>query len=248
MRDYDQSALLALLKQMKVNKRPCPLILLLGPDEIAISQIKAVSPETTVILRVYPGADVPQYFDVMNSERIKADAHQTENESTDWSPQGMTKRRNAMIWSQAHGFKLATPTPSTGYPDISNWSQPYVWDFLRFVRDNGHYLAIHEYDIAGQGDWTLYRFLHHVLPLLPADLQGNMPRVVFTEFGIQKARDMGRDQWLAYMKSWQAELSKYPFVVGAALWAVGDTGGSANPGEDWQADNWENKIDLLSQV
>lgn len=232
-----------------MNGRPCPLILLLGPDEITISRIKAASPETAVIMRVYPGdAIVPYFKNNMNGERRKADAHQYDNESTDWTAQGIQRRRDAIKWADANDWTLALPTPPTGYPNVSEWSRPDVWDMLREIRNSKHYLALHEYDIAGQGDWTLYRFLHHALPLLPDDLRANMPRVVFTEFGIQKARDMSAETWLAYMKSWQAELTKYPFVIGAALWAVGSTGASANPGENWEADSWANKLDLLAQV
>lgn len=247
---------MSILSQMSSAGRPCPCLLLLGPDEMLVGQLKQVSPNTMIVLRVYPGGGSghtmsgQEYFATYvdgNPNRQLVKYHQLDNEDTDFSQGALQMRMQRMAWIEAHGYREAAPTPATGNPDLSQWSQPYVWNFLRYVRDHGHIFTCHEYEI-GQGDWSLYRFLHRAYPQLPDDLKSNMPRMVFTEFGVQKMRDMPRDVWLSTVKEYQRELVKYPFVVGACLWSCGDTGNIASPGEDWTMDNYGNKIDLLLQI
>ena len=56
MRNYNPDELIATLKQMAARGKPCPVITLLGPDEIAASKIRAASLPTVIISRVvYPG-------------------------------------------------------------------------------------------------------------------------------------------------------------------------------------------------
>lgn len=248
---------LSTLSQMSAAGRPCPAILLLGPDEMPVSQIQATSPNTTIVLRVWPGGGSghtlsgEEYFrnNVDGSpERKRVRYHQIDNEDTDFSPGALTARIQRMAWVEGHGYREATPTPPTGIPDLGYWSQPYVWDFLRYVRDHGHIFATHEY-FRNDGDWELFRFVRHALPLLPADLQANMPKMIYTEWGMQGGRDIDRATWLAFLKTGQAVLQVYPWIIGACSWAIGDTG-AMPPGtsEDWTMDNWGNKLDLLTQI
>lgn len=241
-----------MLDTMRRAGRPCPVITLLGPDEIAPSRIRAVSPETTIILRVWrPGDDsldlsARQYFERYIDpypERASVRYHQISNEVVRFDPGAITFWIANMSWTQNHGpYRLAVPTWPTGTPDLSLWQRADILDMLRFIRNNGHILALHEY-YRGDLDWELGRFLHHVLPTLPEDLRNNMPRVAFTEWGQQGGATIGREAWKTFLSSGQRELSKYPFVIGGATWAVGDTGNV-----EWLGDNWASKMDVLAEL
>lgn len=247
---------LQVLSQMSNAGRPCPCLLLLGPDEMLVGQIKQASPNTVIILRVYPGGGSghtmsgEEYFRTYidgDPNRKMVKYHQLDNEDTDFSQAALQARLQRMAWIEQHGYREATPTPPTGTPDLGVWSQPYMWNFLRYVRDHGHIFTTHEY-FRNDGDWELFRFIRHALPLLPPDLQSNMPKMVFTEWGKQGARDIDRATWLAFLKTGQAVLQPYPWIIGACAWAIGDTGDNPPPAENWTGDNWGNKLDLLTQM
>lgn len=257
MRNRDETALLNTMAALHHAGRPFGLMTNVGPDEISCAKLLAASPTTKIVLRIWPGGGsgidlgVRDYW-LQNvagyADRKLATYHQPNNELNDWSPSTIAWWRFQLIMADNMGFKLALPTPPTGTPDIGVYQRNDVLDLMRTVRDGDHLWTAHEYEIDGQGDWTLYRFLHHVYPTLPPDLRNNMPQVGFSEFGIQKMRDMPNDLWLSKVRGYQAELSKYDFVVGAALWSFGDSGQVTNPGENWEMDNFSNHLAQFMEV
>lgn len=255
MFNYTESQLLGLLHKLTQQGRPCPLITLLGPDEIPASMIRNVSPATTIILRIWRSNDgnldmsAAEYFGRYVDpfpERAAIKYHQINNEVNRFDKECISWWMANMAWTQNHGnYRLAVPTWATGNPgadDFAIWQRSDVLDMLRYIRDHGHILALHEY-YRGDQDWELGRFVHHVLPTLPSDLQNNMPKVAFTEWGQQNGANIGADDWLTFLKAGQADMAKYPWIIGGATWAVGDTGNV-----EWIGDNWANKVWLLAQV
>lgn len=246
---------LGLLKKMRANGRPCPVITLVGPGELNPEEIKRDSPETTIIMRVYYPDDgglklnAAEYFwhyvEPFPPRKV-ADYHQINNEVNVFEPWTVLWWMDQMRWAEEHGYKLAVPSWSAGNPpDMNVWQRPDVLDMLRHIRDKGHLLALHEYDL-GYGDWTLLRFIRHVYPTLPADLQANMPKVAFTEFGEHGAHSWDKATALAKLRAWQAVLAPYPWIVGASVWTVGNTGTEAT--ESWVGDDWAGQMEALVEL
>lgn len=255
MRNYNHDDLIATLAAMHRAGRPCPAITLLGPDEIQASKIRAASPGTIIISRVvYPGdgglgLTAAQYLDTYvapDAERKQIKYHQINNEANDFSEDAINWWYQQMATAEGRGYRLAVPTWSTGNPpDLKVWKQPYIHAFLRYVRDHGHLLTLHEY-YRGDLRWNLGRFITYAYPWLADDVRVNMPRVVFTEFGEQGGRDWSTDDTLTRFREWQKLMEPYGWIVGASVWAVGDTGAGA--AEDWTGDNLAAKLPLWTQV
>ena len=257
MYNYDSGELISTLKAMTKTGRFCPGILLLGPSELAAEALRNASPNTLIVSRVYydgdqgrelTAGDYFRRFVFGDPNRASIRYHQINNENNDLSPAAIKWWLEQMAWANLNGYRLVVPTLPTGNPaDLNEWKRADVLDFLRAIRDGGHLLAFHEY-YRDDGDWELFRFLDHVFPMLPADLQRNMPRTVITEFGIQGGRDYPPESWLSMLKTWQARLAGVPWIISVMAWAIGDTGGSTNPGQNWQRDNWANKLSVYRQV
>lgn len=251
MFNYNQSQLLGLLHKLVQQGRPCPLITLLGPDEIPASLIRNTSPATTIILRVWRSGDgsldmsAAEYFGRYVDpypERAAIKYHQPNNEVIRYDPGAITWWMANAAWTQNHGdYRLVGPGWATGY-DLDVWKRQDTQDMMRYFRDHGHIISVHEY-YRGDLDWELGRFVHHVLPLLPSDLQNNMPKVAFTEWGQQNGANISDADWLTFLKAGQVDMAKYPWIIGGATWAIGDTGNT-----EWIGDNWANKLWLLTQV
>ncbi len=255
MRNYNPDELIATLKQMAARGKPCPVITLLGPDEIAASKIRAASLPTVIISRVvYPGdgglgLTAAEYLDryvTPDAERKQIKYQQINNESNDSSESAINWWYQQMATAEGRGYRLAVPTWPTGNPpDLKVWRQTYIHDFLRYVRDHGHLFACHEY-YRGDLRWNLGRFITYAYPQLPDDLRIAMPKVVFTEFGEQGGRDWSVADTLTRFREWQKLLEPYGWIIGGSVWAVGDTGAGA--AEDWTGDNLAKNLAVWAQI
>lgn len=256
---YDPNALLAMLSRMYSAGNPISVCKILGPSEqITPAQVKAISPPTTVVYRLYRDSDGG--YDLPASELFRridgnqalwpTDFFQIRNEWNDVSPGAIQLRLQDMQWCEANSGnyrkRLVDPGCSTGNPDLlppdpnSPWMQPHFQNFMRYVRDHGHRFSLDEY-YRNDGDYELFRFLHHVYPYLPADLIANMPRMIFTEFSQDDIAYLSYNGLLSLFNTWNTELLKYSFVDGACVFAMGDSGG-------WAGYNTANNILVYEAV
>lgn len=251
--NYDPTAFLAMLGRMYKAGKPMCLVKILGPGEqITPAQVKAVSPSTTVIYRYVRlsdgGYDMPaseifrQFIDPYKA-LWSADYFQIRCEWNAWDKATIQQRTDELRWAEVNSGnyrkRLLDPGWATGNPGgdpMDTYGQQYIQDYMRYIRDHGHIFSLDEY-YRNDYDFELFRFLHRVYPNLPADLRNNMPPVIFAEFSVDGIAYFSYDALLSQFKIWNAELVKYPFVKGAAIFALGDTGGS-----DWVAYNTANDM------
>jgi hypothetical protein len=254
MRNNDYEAIYKLLGDLVAQGTPCPLLTIVGPDEMDLRRVHAISPETLIVLRVWPGGgsgylSIEDYYNQNIRGNPNRDLpyviHQFNNEIADFTPGRIQWWKDQILLAVKLGLKIAVLTAPTGNPsNLNDWKRQDIVDLLRLIRQYGMYLALHEYYMS-DGDWDLDRFFYHVMPLLPQDLQDNPPFVIFTEYGVAGAGVITEAALIADMTAWQRTLYKFrKFVKGAALWTVGDTG-NVPPPENWTADNFIGRIRLL---
>lgn len=251
--NYDPTAFLAMLARMYNAGKPMSVVKILGPGEqITPAQVKVVSPSTIVVYRYVrptdggydmPASEIFRQFIDPHPALWKADYFQIRNEWNAWDKATIQLRTQELQWCEANSGnyrkRLLDPGWSTGNPPgdpMDTYGQAYIQDYMRYIRDHGHCFSLDEY-YRGDYDFELFRFLHRVYPYLPADLRANMPPVIFAEFSVDGIAYFSYDALLSQFKVWNAELSKYVFVKGAAIFALGDTG---NP--DWAAYNTANNM------
>ena len=257
MRNANFPLFLDTLHKMYLRGRPCPLVLLLDPDNIAASQIRAVSPSTLIVSRVYPGGGsnltmtAAQYFGQYvdgDVERRQIYYHQINNENNDASPQAIQWWIEQAKWTMAHGnYRIVIPTWPTGNPDYNVYSQPHIWELFRFCAQYGFPIALHEYYRNDQ-DWELFRFADHCYPLLPPDVKAHMPLIMHTEWGQQGLRDMPRTGLVSLLRTYQARLAALPFRAITATWTWGDTGDNPPPAENLTGDNYVTMGDVFLEI
>lgn len=126
-----------------------------------------------------------------------------------------------------HGVRVVGGNFSMGNPNDLSW-----WDAFRPALDELDYLGLHEYSrptMQTDASWHClrYRRVHDYL-------RGDHPPVVITECGLDWGGDGARDGWrargvsaedyAAQLRWYDQELQRDPYVLGAAVYCLGQFG------------------------
>lgn len=233
-------------------------VLLLGSNEISLTDIQSASPTTHIILRIWredgdnPLMPFDQYYSMITSispERKKAKWHQQKNEYNVFTPQFIEWQLHQFELAEALGTRITYLDYAVGNPPEEQgvfqwfWTRPDVHNLMRrandprFVGDTPHLLNLHQYDRGDvlNCDWTgendIMRFEKKVIPILPADLQAKHPLYAHTEFGQQKIRFLPLDKLLWKMGNAQGIMQNDAQCLGGAEWAV------LRSGPEWVEDD-----------
>lgn len=246
---YNKPRLLAMMGRLHAKHTPMPFMLILGDTEPLVQDFIDVSPDTLYAMRIYRENNdslmpAPQYFGTYvdhNPNRTKIRYHVISILNTQFDPATMQWWIDQMDWTEAHGYRLVVPCWATGNPgDLGVWKRSDVWRFIRHIRDRGHLFGLQEYDM-GDGDWNLWRFHDHVYPLLPLDIQTNMPLMVMEEFGRSYCGQMSKEALVSVWRTDNARALSLPYKVYLAEWCCGDSGG-------YMPDNYGENMEALEEV
>jgi hypothetical protein len=225
----------------------CPFVLLLGANEISLTEIQKASPSTHIILRIFredndnPLMPFDQYYNMITSispERKKAKWHQQKNEYNVFTPGYIDWQIRQFELAEALGTRITYLDYAVGNPGEEQgvfrwfWTRSDVHAMMRrandprFVGDTPHILNLHQYDRGDVAtcDWTgendIMRWEKKTIPLLPADLQAKRPLYVHTEFGQQRIRFLPLDRLTWKMSNAQLEMQDDDQCLGGALWTI----------------------------
>lgn len=235
------------LAHMYQTGNSCPLVLLLGRNELPVNKVLEISPDTKIVLRIFrdddtnPLMDFNQYYNMIVSEdptRKRAHWHQSKNEYNVFTPQYIEWQIKQFELAEALGTRITYLDYAIGNPGEENgefqwfWTRHDVHELMRrannpqFVGDRPHLLNLHQYDRGPVDtcDWTgendIMRWEKKIIPILPADLQAHHPLYAHTEFGQQRIRFLPLEAVLQKMKNAQAIMTKDDACVGGAVWGI----------------------------
>lgn len=145
-----------------------------------------------------------------------------------------------MIAMSYYNLQCAIGNFSTGYPGDLSWWSAFI-PALRFARDNGHYLALHEYSApwmwwmtgkhqvnpaedAGDEGWTTLRYRKIYRQFLEPEGIGDLPLVI-TECGLDRVSPgpagWTTGNWRACAQQWSAKEGRddgEKYYAGQLIW------------------------------
>lgn len=246
------------LAYMYQTGNSCPLVLLLGRNELPVNKVLEVSPDTKIVLRIYrddandPLLPFDRYYNMIVSEdptRKKAHWHQQVNEYNVFTRDAIAWELQQFELAEAVGARRTYLDKAVGNPGeedgmfLAYWTRDDVHNLMRrannplYVGDRPHLLNLHQYDRGPVDtcDWTgendIMRWEKKIIPLLPPDLQAKRPLYAHTEFGQQRSRFLPLPVLLQKMRNAQAILQEDDQCVGGAVWLFNFSG------QDWIGDD-----------
>jgi len=148
--------------------------------------------------------------------------------------------RTCVEIANGEGIKLALYSFATGVPEIDEFAE--LLPSLQLARDTGHVLALHEYGLTGSmreaGSWLTARYREYYNQLLVPKGLGDLPLIV-TEAAPRGGHNWGDfvEEFVADVGWYDVELMRDPYVIGAALFTLGN----------WANANFANALYDLAQ-
>lgn len=229
-----------------------------------LREIKSVSPATVTIGRgartenlgavgdpaVRAQQIMAEHMPVWQGERDFVDYWEVLNEPSPPGPEGHAWLARfyitAMDVAEAHGYKLALFSYSTGVPEWNEWAAIVETGIFARAKTGGHILALHEYDwptlrdnfggsIPDQPAYdpergvlaVRYRHLYRDF-LIPRD---EVIPLAITECGLDTGVTGGKmdpyweRRWLKELAWYDSKLVEDDYVLGAAIFTLGGDGG-----------------------
>lgn len=232
---------LSMAKRLHENGTPIPMMTVINDGGLAASIAQYIP---TVVFRSVLNADNECPADHSEhggwtwvDERVGRMFHNADNAAIyyqfcnecGFNPGDSDFYIGVMKACEAHGRKAAILGYQVGVPEIADWAR--LTPALQYAKRGGHIVCLHAYGSkdnpdAGVSDprgieWygLRYRQFYNSVG------EDARPMLALGEVGTFNARNPNMGAVLADMKAFNALISQDSYVLGAAYWTVGDSGG-----------------------